>query len=120
NKQLDNTSIEQQIEAIEKYCKENNIILVKTYVEEPASGERFSNRPEFKEMIYNVFQEENNIDSVILFKQDGISRHSLDSQYIFHRLIDANKHLISIADNINTIDPNLKLIYQILRIIAEV
>ena len=55
NKQLDNTSIEQQIEAIEKYCKENNIILVKTYVEEPASGESFSNRPEFKEMFYNVF-----------------------------------------------------------------
>jgi site-specific DNA recombinase len=120
NKQLDNTSIEQQIEAIEKYCKENNIILVKTYVEEPASGESFSNRPEFKEMFYNVFQEENNIDSVIVFKQDRISRNSLDSQYIFNRLKKANKNLISIADNIDTNDPNSKLIYQILGIIAEV
>lgn len=120
NKQLDNTSIEQQIEAIEKYCKENNIILVKTYVEEPASGESFSNRPEFKEMFYNVFQEENNIDSLIVFKQDRISRNSLDSQYIFNRLKKANKNLISIADNIDTNDPNSKLIYQILGIIAEV
>ncbi|GEN31167.1 site-specific DNA recombinase [Cerasibacillus quisquiliarum] len=120
NKQLDNTSIEQQIEAIEKYCKENNIILVKTYVEEPASGESFSNRSEIKEMFYNVFQKENNIDSVIVFKQDRISRNSLDSQYIFNRLKKANKNLISIADNIDTNDPNSKLIYQILGIIAEV
>ncbi len=120
NKQLDNTSIEQQIEAIEKYCKENNIILVKIYVEEPASGESFSNRPEFKEMFYNVFQKENNIDTIIVFKQDRISRNSLDSQYIFSRLKKANKNLISIADNIDTNDPNSKLIYQILGIIAEV
>ena len=120
NKQLDNTSIEQQIEAIEKYCNENNIDLVKIFVEEPASGESFSNRPEFKEMFYNVFQKGNNIDSIIVFKQDRISRNSLDSQYIFSRLKKANKNLISIADNIDTNDPNSKLIYQILGIIAEV
>lgn len=120
NKQLDNTSIEQQIEAIEKYCKENNIILVKIYVEEPTSGESISNRPKFKKMFYNVFQKENNIDSIIVFKQDRISRNSLDSQYIFSRLKKANKNLISIADNIDTNDPNSKLIYQILGIIAEV
>ncbi|MBU8791361.1 recombinase family protein [Oceanobacillus caeni] len=120
NKQLDNTSIEQQIEAIEKYCRENNIILVKIFVEEPASGESFSNRSEFKKMFYDVFQEENNIDSIIVFKQDRISRNSLDSQYIFNRLKKANKNLISIADNIDTNDPNSKLIYQILGIIAEV
>ncbi|PAE27144.1 hypothetical protein CHI07_20905 [Paenibacillus sp. 7884-2] len=120
NKQLDNTSIEQQIEAIEKYCKENNIILVKIFIEEPASGEGFSNRHEFKKMFYDVFQEENNIDSIIVFKQDRISRSSLDSQYIFNRLKKANKNLISIADNIDTNDPNSKLIYQILGIIAEV
>ena len=120
NKQLDNTSIEQQIEAIVKYCKENNIILVKLFVEEPASGESFSNRSEFKKMFYDVFQEENNIDSIIVFKQDRISRNSLDSQYIFNRLKKANKNLISIADNIDTNDPNSKLIYQILGIIAEV
>lgn len=120
NKQLDNTSIEQQIEAIEKYCKENNIILVEIFVEEPASGESFSKRPKFKKMFYDVFQEENNIDSIIVFKQDRISRNSLDSQYIFNRLKKANKNLISIADNIDTNDPNSKLIYQILGIIAEV
>ncbi len=120
DKQLDNTSIEKQIETIKKYCKENNIILVKIYIEEPASGESFSNRPEFKEMFYNVFQKENNIDSIIVFKQDRISRNSLDSQYIFSRLRKAQKNLICIADNIDTKDPNSKLIYQILGIIAEV
>nr|WP_289039584.1 recombinase family protein [uncultured Allobacillus sp.] len=108
------------IEAIEKYCKENNIILVKIFIEEPSSGESFLNRPEFKEMFYNIFQKENNIDSIIVFKQDRISRNSLDSQYIFSRLKKANKNLISIADNIDTNDPNSKLIYQILGIIAEV
>src|SRR5690606_20322806 len=120
NKQLDNTSIEQQIEAIEKYCKENNIILVKIYEEEPTSGESISNRPKFKKMLYNVCQKEKHIDSIIVCKQDRISRNSLDSQYIFSRLKKANKNLISIADNIDTNDPNSKLIYQILGIIAEV
>ena len=120
NKQLENTSIEQQIDAIKKYCRENNITLVEIFVEEPVSGEGFSNRPKFKEMFYNVFQKKNNINSVIVFKQDRISRNSLDSQYIFSRLKKANKNLISIADNIDTNDPNSKLIYQILGIIAEV
>jgi site-specific DNA recombinase len=120
NKQLENTSIEQQLESIEKYCNENNIILVKTFIEDPSSAESFSNRPKFKEMFFNTFQEENNIDSIIVFKQDRISRNSLDSLYIFNRLKNANKNLISIVDNIDTNDPNSKLIYQILGIIAEV
>lgn len=118
NNDIDNTSIEKQIEEIEKYCERNDIELVDVYVDDLKSGKTFEGRDEFKEM-YNKVLRSDDIDFIIVFKQDRISRDSLDTLYIMKRLNSFNKHIISVADNINTEDPSAKILVHILSLVAE-
>ena len=119
DKQLDNTSIEKQIEEIEKYCKNNQITLVNIYNEGAYSAENIKDRKEFKKMYQHAFDKEEGIDYVVVFKSDRISRDNLDALYIYKRITEANKHLICIADNIDTRDKNAKLLYQFMSLVAE-
>src|SRR5699024_12671316 len=41
------------------------------------------------------------------------------SDLIYKRITEANKHLICIADNIDTRDKNAKLLYQFMSLVAE-
>ncbi|MFD1447944.1 recombinase family protein [Oceanobacillus profundus] len=119
DKQLDNTSIEKQREEIVKYCKNNQITLVNIYDEGAYSAENIRDRKEFKKMYHHVFDKEEDIDYVVVFKSDRISRDNLDALYIYKRITEANKHLICIADNIDTRDKNAKLLYQFMSLVAE-
>src|SRR5699024_8139588 len=119
DKQLDNTSIEKQREEIEKYCKNNQLTLVKIYDEGAHSAENIKDRKKFKEMYHHAFDKEENIDFVVVFKSDRISRDNLDAVYIYKRITEANKHLVCIADNIDTRDKNAKLLYHIMSLVAE-
>ena len=118
-KQLDNTSIDKQIEEIEKYCQQHDLILDEIYVEEARSGASFKGRDKFKEMYHRVINTEENIKYLIVYKQDRISRDSLDTLFILRRLQSLDKHLISIADNINTENTASKILSHILALVAE-
>ena len=118
-KQLDNTSIDKQIEEIEKYCQQHNLTLDEIYVEEAQSGASFKGRDKFKEMYHRIINPEENIKYLIVYKQDRISRDSLDTLFILRRLQSLDKHLISIADNINTEDTASKILSHILALVAE-
>ncbi|WP_153461421.1 recombinase family protein [Sediminibacillus terrae] len=119
NKQLGNTSLEKQKAEIKRYCEENNLSLVKIYDEGARSGENMKDRPVFKEMYHHAFDKEERIDYVVVFKADRISRDNLDALYIFKKLTQANKTLISIADNVDTRDPQAKLLYHIMALVSE-
>lgn len=119
DKQLDNTSIAKQKEEIEKYCKNNDLTLIRIFDEGAKSAESFKNRPEFKELYSFVFDKQNRIDYVVVYDSDRISRDNLESLYIYKRLTQAEKHLICIADNIDTRDPRAKILYQIMSLVAE-
>lgn len=119
DKQLDNTSIEKQKEEIKKYCRNNQITLVKIYNEGAYSAKNMKDRKEFKKMYQHALDKEENIDYVVVFKSDRISRDNLEALYIYKRITEANKHLICIADNIDTRDTNAKLLYQIMSLVAE-
>lgn len=119
NKQLDNTSIEKQKAEIKRYCEQNNLTLVKIYDEGARSGENMKDRPVFKEMYHHAFDNKEKIDYVVVFKADRISRDNLDALYIFKKMTQADKHLISIADNVDTRDPQAKLLYHIMALVAE-
>src|SRR5699024_5055447 len=110
DKQLDNTSIEKQKEEIEKYCKNNQLTLVHIYDEGAYSAENIRDRKEFKQMYQHVYDKDENIDYVVVFKSDRISRDNLDALYIYKRITEADKNLICIADNIDTRDKNAKLL----------
>ncbi|EOR25769.1 phage resolvase [Niallia nealsonii AAU1] len=119
NKFTDNTSIEKQLEEIKKYCEENDIELVNTFTDDLKSGKSFEGRDGFKEMYNNVIRSKDNVDYIIVFKQDRISRDTLDTLYIMKRLNSLGKHLISIKDNVNTEDPASKILVHILALVAE-
>ncbi len=119
NKQLENTSIEKQRAEIERYCEQNNLTLVKIYDEGARSGESMKDRPVFKELYHHAFDKEEKIDYVVVFKADRISRDNLDALYIFKKLTQADKTLISIADNVDTRDPQAKLLYHIMALVSE-
>ncbi len=114
-----NTSIEKQTEEIIKYCEKNNIELVDIYKDDLKSGDSFNGRDGFKEMYNRALKKDEEIDYIIVYKQDRLSRNTLDTLYVMKRLNLMDKHLISIADHVSTEDPRNKLIVQILAIFAE-
>lgn len=95
NNYADNTSIEKQREEIEKYCELNDIELVEIFIDDLKSRKSFEGRDGFKEM-YNKVIRSDAIDYIIVFKQDRISRDSLDTLFIMKRLNSLDKHLIQL------------------------
>ncbi|KZB92461.1 hypothetical protein A2U94_05450 [Bacillus sp. VT 712] len=116
-KQLSNTSIEQQILAIKEFCQENGITIVTIYIEE-GSAKSIEGRPEFIKM-YNQFIGNEDVNCLIVYKLDRAFRNFLDSIFFWNKLGDVNKHFISIADNINTQNPDSKTSYYINAYLAE-
>jgi site-specific DNA recombinase len=118
-KDFGNTSLEKQEEEIIKYCEKNNIDLVDVYVDDLKSGSTFKGRDGFIEMYNRVLKEEEEIDYIIVYKQDRLSRDSLDTLYLMKKLNQIGKHIISIADSINTEDSTAKILVHVLALVAE-
>jgi site-specific DNA recombinase len=71
--------------------------------------------------MYNrILKEEEEIDDYkIVYKQDRLYRESLDTLYFMKKLNTIDKHIISIADCINTEDPTSKRLFHVLSLVAE-
>lgn len=117
-KQANNTSIEKQIEIIKEYCKLHGYEIAVIYIEE-ASAKDIEGREQFKKM-YKRFMESEDIEYIIVYKLDRLFRNFLDSIYFWDQLKKANKHFISVQDNINTKDKNSKIMFLINSLQAEV
>ncbi|TFB13590.1 recombinase family protein [Filobacillus milosensis] len=114
-----NTSLEKQLEDMMKYCQRNNIEVVDVYTDNLKSGKSFEGRDEFKEMYHRALKTEEEIDYVIVLKQDRLSRDTLDTLFIMKRLNEAGVNLISIADNINTNDRNAEILVHVMSLVAQ-
>ncbi|MBM7662269.1 site-specific DNA recombinase [Bacillus mesophilus] len=118
-KDFGNTSLEKQEDEIIKYCEMNDIELVDVYVDDLKSGSSFKGRDGFIEMYNRVVKEEEDIDYIIVYKQDRLSRDPLDTLYFMKQLNAIDKHIICIADSINTEDPTAKILVHVLSLVAE-
>lgn len=118
-KDLENTSLEKQEEEIIKYCERNDIELVEIYEDDLKSGKSFDGRDGFKEMYNRALKKDEAIDYIIVYKQDRLSRDTLDTLYIMKRLNSLDKHIISIADSINTEDPKAEILVHIMSLVAQ-
>lgn len=118
-KDLENTSLEKQEDEIIKYCERNNIELVDIYEDDLKSGASFDGRDGFKEMYNRALKKDEAIDYIIVYKQDRLSRDTLDTLYIMKRLNSLDKHLICIADSINTEDPKAEILVHIMSLVAQ-
>ncbi|MDX8362904.1 recombinase family protein [Cytobacillus sp. IB215316] len=114
-----NTSLEKQEDEIVKFCERNNIELVDIYTDDLKSGKSFEGRDAFKEIYHRVLSKEEDIDYIIVLKQDRLSRDTIDTLYIMKRLNEADVHLISIADNLNTEDPKAEILVHVMSLVAQ-
>lgn len=111
DKQTNNTSISKQIETLEEYCEAQGFEIVYIY-EEEASAKNIDGREVFKKM-YKHFINNEEIEYIIVFKLDRLFRNFLDSIFFWDQLKRKNKHFISITDNINTKEPNAKMMFLV-------
>ncbi|MUK88185.1 recombinase family protein [Ornithinibacillus sp. L9] len=117
DKQADNTSISKQVESAQEYCKANDIKTVSIYKEE-ASAKNIEGREQFKKM-YKHLMEDEEIKFIIAYKLDRLFRNFSDAIFFLERVKEAKKVIICITDNINTKDPNAKMLYLLNALQAE-
>lgn len=91
-------SIDAQKRAIEDYCSNKNIKIVRHYTDRGVSATT-ANRPEFQNMIHD--SEESNINFVIVHKFDRFSRDKYDSITNKKKLIDNGIRVISVSEPID-------------------
>ena len=89
------TSIEAQIEAIKKYCEENDIEVIGIYIDRAISGTSTEKRSEFKRMMKDC--NESGGDYVIVHKFDRLGRSLRDMIDTFDHLQDLGIEVISVT-----------------------
>lgn len=117
--QIENTSIETQIEKIELHCKLHDINIIKIFKDEGISA-KDTERPSYNEMLDYILDKNNNIDSVVVYKSDRLHR-SLKNLLITIEDIFVPNYIsfISITEQFDTSHPQGMLFLQMLGSFAE-
>lgn len=117
--QIDNTSIDVQIEKIQLHCKLHEIELVKIYRDEGLSAKSIE-RKAYNEMLEYIRNKDNNIDSVIAYKSDRVHR-SLKNLLIFieDMLNPLKIGFLSVTEQFDTSTPQGMLFLQMLGSFSE-
>ncbi|MGP1569097.1 MAG: recombinase family protein [Peptoanaerobacter stomatis] len=91
-------SIDAQIRAIKKYCKENKYILLNIYIDEARTGTN-QNRPQFQQMLKSAKNKE--FEAVVVHKFDRFSRNKMDAVRIKYELKQQGVKVLSILEPLN-------------------
>ena len=115
--QVDGYSIGEQIERLEKYADAMDWEIVKFYVDPGYSGGN-TDRPGLKEMIKEI--ENGDIDKVVVYKLDRLSRSQLDTLYLIEKVFLANNtDFVSMSENFDTSTPFGRAMIGILAVFAQ-
>lgn len=116
--QIDNTSIEDQKEKIELYCKLHNIELVNEYVDEGWSA-KSTQRPSYTEMMNFISDKKNEIDAIIVYKSDRVHRSLVNLLLMIEELQKINVNFISLTEQFDTSSAQGMLFLQMLGSFSE-
>ena len=105
-----------QIQAVETYCKNNNIVPIKVYQDIGVSGSKES-RPQFDIMLEDM--RKNLFDCVICYKLDRIGRSLSHLIRLFEEFNKKKISFISVTQNINTSTPEGRMFLQMLMVLSE-
>lgn len=110
-------SISEQISRLEKYCEAKEWAIVRTYTDPGYSGAN-TDRPALKSLINDV--ETGNIDIVVVYKLDRLSRSQKDTLYLIEDVFLKNKvEFVSMSENFDTSTPLGKAMIGILSVFAQ-
>jgi len=101
--QLENYSIDEQVERIQSYCKAKGWMLLKVYTDGGFSGGN-TERPALQQMISEI--ERGKIDAVVVYKLDRLSRSQKDTLTLIEdSFLAHDTDFISINENFDTSSP---------------
>lgn len=117
-KQIKGHSLDYQKDAIERYCKGNEIELVrKPFVDKGLSGYKY--RPKFKQMNEYMDKNQEEIDYVITYSITRYGRTTQDLLYQISRLKDMNITFVSVKEQFDVTTKTGKLLLGMLALIAD-
>jgi site-specific DNA recombinase len=116
--QIDNTSIEMQIEKIKDYCKLYNIELANVFVDEGLSGSN-TDRKGYNEMIEYISNQENSINALIVYKADRLHRKLKNLLEMIEQLEALQIAFVSITENFDTSTSQGMLFLQMIGSFSE-
>lgn len=115
--QLDNFSIDEQIDRLKAFCKAKDIQIVKFYTDGGYSGGN-TNRPALQQMLRDI--DYGIIDEVIVYKLDRLSRSQKDTLTLIEDcFIAKNVDFISVNENFDTSTPFGRAMIGILSVFAQ-
>lgn len=115
--QLENYSIEEQVQRIEAYCKAKGWGLLKIYTDGGFSGGN-TDRPALQQMLQAI--RENQIDAVVVYKLDRLSRSQKDTLTLIEDAFLAyHTDFVSINENFDTSTPFGRAMIGILSVFAQ-
>lgn len=115
--QLENYSIEEQIDRLKAYCKAKDITIVKFYTDGGYSGGNMD-RPALQQMLSDI--KAKIIDAVIVYKLDRLSRSQKDTLMLIEDNFLANSvEFISVNENFDTSTPFGRAMIGILSVFAQ-
>ena len=115
--QLENYSIEEQIERLEAYCSAKDWDIHKVYTDGGYSGGN-TERPALKKMIDDIHK--NKIDVVLVYKLDRLSRSQKDTLTLIEdEFLNNNVEFVSMSENFDTSTPFGRAMIGILSVFAQ-
>lgn len=115
--QLENYSIEEQTARLKAYCEAKDITIVKFYTDGGYSGGS-TNRPALKQLLHDL--EYKNLDAVIVYKLDRLSRSQKDTLMLIEdKFLANNIDFISVNENFDTSTPFGRAMIGILSVFAQ-
>lgn len=117
--QIDNTSIDFQVEKINLYCKLHGIKLENIFIDEGYSGSNTESRNSYNKMMDYAFDKDNEINAIIVLKSDRIHRKLKNLLIMIEELEDRNLAFISITEQFDTSTSHGMLILQMMGSFSE-
>lgn len=115
--QLENYSIEEQIERLKSYCKAKDWTVYKVYTDGGFSGGNID-RPALNQMLLDI--KRSKIDLVIVYKLDRLSRSQKDTLTLIEdEFLANNVDFVSMSENFDTSSPFGRAMIGILSVFAQ-
>lgn len=115
--QLENYSIDEQVERIKSYCKAKDWDLLKIYTDGGYSGGN-TNRPGLQQMLADI--QNKLVNAVVVYKLDRLSRSQKDTLTLIEdSFLAYNVDFISINENFDTSTPFGRAMIGILSVFAQ-
>ena len=115
--QKDNTSLEFQSKRINDYCKLYELPINRIITETESGGKNVDDRTGLSELKSLIDQ--GKCDTIVVNKVDRLGRNLLQGLQFIKYCEENSTRVISISENIDTLNPSSKLITNILYSIAE-